>query len=139
MPFPVRGIQVDGGGEFCAEFEQACQQRKIPLIVLPPYSPKMNTRVEYVHGTCRREFYERTEMAADLKAVRRQWAEWEDTYHGVWPHESLGLKTPIESITPPSSSRARSHMSLYEGHPLCKSLLGWCGDGQIEIAGLYST
>lgn len=111
LPFPLRAIQVDGGGEFCAEFEAACQQRQIPLIVLPPYSPKLNTRVEYVHGTCRREFYECTEMAADLEGARRQWAEWEDTYNWVRPHESLGLKTPVQYISSRSSSRACSHMS----------------------------
>ncbi len=27
MPFPIRAVQVDGGSEFAAEFEQACQQR----------------------------------------------------------------------------------------------------------------
>ena len=48
----ARAIQVNGGSECCAEFEAACQQRQLPLIVLPPYSPKLNTRVEYVHGTC---------------------------------------------------------------------------------------
>lgn len=111
MPFPVRAIQVDGGSEFHAEFEQACQARAIPLIVLPPRSPKMNSRVEYVHGTCRREFYECTEMAADLEGARRQWSVWEDTYNRVRPHESLDLKTPIEYITRQSSSRACSHMS----------------------------
>ena len=110
MPFPVRAIQVDGGSEFCAEFEQACQTRGLPLIVLPPYSPKLNTRVEYVHGTCRREFYECTEMAANLEGARRQWTLWEDTYNRVRPHESLGLKTPIEYITEQSSSRACSQM-----------------------------
>ena len=40
------------------------QARETPLIVLLPHSPKMNTRVEYVHGTCRRELYECTKMAA---------------------------------------------------------------------------
>ena len=34
LPFPVRAVQVDGGSEFCAEFEAACQERKLPLIVL---------------------------------------------------------------------------------------------------------
>lgn len=111
LPFRVRAVQVDGGSEFCAEFEQACQERAIPLIVLPPYSPKLNTRVEYVHGTCRREFYECTEMAADLEGARRQWAEWEDTYNRVRPHQSLGLKTPIQYIKSRSSSRACSQMS----------------------------
>ena len=36
MPFPVRTIQVDGGSEFKADFERACQERDICLFVLPP-------------------------------------------------------------------------------------------------------
>ena len=40
-PFPVRAIQVDGGSEFQAAFEEACQQRGIRLFVLPPRSPKL--------------------------------------------------------------------------------------------------
>src|SRR6204780_1539263 len=35
MPFPIRAVQVDGGSEFAAEFEQACQQRGLHLFVLP--------------------------------------------------------------------------------------------------------
>ena len=38
MPFPVRAIQVDGGSEFQAGFEQACQQRDILLCPAPPSS-----------------------------------------------------------------------------------------------------
>ena len=58
MPFPVQAIQVDGGSEFMADFETACQTREIALYVLPPRSPKLNGRVERLHGTCRREFWE---------------------------------------------------------------------------------
>jgi putative transposase len=36
MPFPIRAVQVDGGSEFAADFEQACQQRGLHLFVLPP-------------------------------------------------------------------------------------------------------
>ena len=38
-PFPIRAIQVDGGSEFQALFEQACQQRRWRLFGLPPRSP----------------------------------------------------------------------------------------------------
>ncbi|MBC7217666.1 MAG: hypothetical protein H5U36_05860, partial [Candidatus Caldatribacterium sp.] len=38
-PFPVRGIQVDGGSEFYGEFEEACREYGIELFVLPPRSP----------------------------------------------------------------------------------------------------
>lgn len=33
MPFAIKAIQVDGGSEFEAEFEQDCQKRKIKLSV----------------------------------------------------------------------------------------------------------
>jgi putative transposase len=46
MPFPIRALQVDGGSEFAAQFEQACQQRSVHLFVLPPRSPKLNGAVE---------------------------------------------------------------------------------------------
>jgi transposase len=36
MPFPVKAIQVDGGSEFMAQFEEACRERGIHLFVLPP-------------------------------------------------------------------------------------------------------
>lgn len=52
MPFPVQAIQVDGGSEFMADFEEACQQRGIALYVLPPRSLKLNGRVERLNGTC---------------------------------------------------------------------------------------
>jgi hypothetical protein len=41
-PFSIRAIQVDGGGEFYAQFESACRERGILLFVLPPKSPKLN-------------------------------------------------------------------------------------------------
>jgi len=46
MPFPVRAIQVDGGAEFEAIFEEECQRRDIKLFVLPLRSPKPNGGVE---------------------------------------------------------------------------------------------
>ena len=32
MPFPVKAIQVDGGSEFMAEFEDVCQYKGILLL-----------------------------------------------------------------------------------------------------------
>ena len=39
LPVPLRAVQVDGGSEFMAEFEQTCQQRGVRLFVLPPAVP----------------------------------------------------------------------------------------------------
>jgi len=53
VPFKIKSIQVDGGSEFMAEFEDACQELNIPLIVLPPASPKYNGGVERANRTFR--------------------------------------------------------------------------------------
>ena len=37
--FVIKSVQVDGGSEFMAAFEDACAQLKIPLIILPPRKP----------------------------------------------------------------------------------------------------
>jgi putative transposase len=56
-PFKIESIQVDGGSEFMKEFEEACQEFKIPLYVLPPKRPQYNGGVERGNRTFREEFY----------------------------------------------------------------------------------
>ena len=46
MPVPVEAIQVDGGSELDAEFEQACQAKAIRLYELPPKRPQIHGAVE---------------------------------------------------------------------------------------------
>ena len=41
VPFRIEGIQVDGGSEFRAEFEDACRERNLCLFVLPPKRPRL--------------------------------------------------------------------------------------------------
>ena len=45
-PFAVQSIQVDGGSEFMAEFEEAGASQGIPLYVLPPDSPQLSGGVK---------------------------------------------------------------------------------------------
>lgn len=94
MPFPVQAIQVDGGSEFMAGFETACQARGIALYVLPPRSPKLNGRVERLNGTSRREFWECYEGDLDLPTLQQALREWEATYNTIRPHQALGYETP---------------------------------------------
>jgi hypothetical protein len=44
MPFKIDAVQVDGGSEFMAEFETACQQRAIKLYLIPPKTPRSMAR-----------------------------------------------------------------------------------------------
>lgn len=98
MPFPIRAVQVNGGSEFAAEFEQACQQRHLPLFVLPPRSPKLNGHVERAHRTHNEEFYEVTPDRWTLPELNRQLRAWEHTYNTVRPHQALGYATPLEFL-----------------------------------------
>jgi transposase InsO family protein len=97
-PFPVRAIQVDGGSEFQAAFEEACQQRGIHLFVLPPRSPKLNGHVERAHRTHTEEFYEVADLSWTVAEVNREALLWERIYNTVRPHQALGYKTPKQFL-----------------------------------------
>ena len=95
-PFEVRAIQVDGGSEFKAEFEAACQEKGLLLFVLPPRSPKLNGRVERAQRTHKEEFYQLLDPPDSLAELRSQLLEQEQRYNTYRPHQSLGYKTPQE-------------------------------------------
>ncbi len=94
MPFPVRAIQVDGGSEFKAQFELACQERGVRLFVLPPRSPKLNAYVERAQRTHREEFYQMLDPPDSLPRLRRRLKAWETVYNTIRPHQALGQRTP---------------------------------------------
>lgn len=94
MPFEVRAIQVDGGSEFRAEFEAACEQKGIRLFVLPPRSPKLNGRVERSNRTHKEEFYQLVDPPDSLAGLRAQLLKQELRYNTYRPHQALGYLTP---------------------------------------------
>lgn len=93
LPVPIAAIQVDGGSEFMADFETACQERGIRLFVLPPRSPKLNGCVERTNRTYRSEFYECYDGALDLPSLQSSLRDFERTYNHVRPHQALGYRT----------------------------------------------
>jgi Fe2+ or Zn2+ uptake regulation protein len=64
-PFKIHSIQVDGGSEFMAEFEDACAGLGISLMVLPPKRPTYNGGVERGNRIFREEFYANSNLLAD--------------------------------------------------------------------------
>ena len=98
MPFGVRAIEVDGGSEFEAYFEEECQRRNIKLFVLPPRSPKLNGGVERAHRTHAEEFYEVIDSSFDIADVRSKLPQWERTYNTLRPHQALGYLTPLKFL-----------------------------------------
>jgi transposase InsO family protein len=111
MPMPIRAIQVDGGSEFAAAFEQACQQQGIRLFVLPPHSPQLNGHVERANRTHTEEFYESYTGEFDLSTLRAAQRQWEHTYNAVRPHQALGYLTPAEFLAHYAAHGPLSHMS----------------------------
>jgi putative transposase len=98
MPFPIAALQVDGGSEFAAEFELACQQRNLPLFVLPPRSPKLNGQVERSHRTHHEEFYQVIPDRWNVAYLNPQLRRWEHIYNTVRPHQALRYLTPLEFL-----------------------------------------
>ena len=105
MSFPVRAIQVDGGSEFQAGFEQACQERGLRLFVLPPRSPKLNGAVERAQRTHTEEFYEINDFPLEIAPLNQQLRLWELTYNTVRPHQALGHLTPQQFLRQQQSQR----------------------------------
>jgi len=98
LPYPLRAIQVDGGSEFMAEFERACQEKGIRLFVLPPHSPKLNGHVERANRTHTEEFWECYDGDLELPSVQPALLAWERTYNTVRPHHSLQGRTPAQYL-----------------------------------------
>jgi len=112
LPFPLKAVQVDGGSEFMAEFETACQEKNIRLFVLPPRSPKLNGCVERAHRTHVEEFYQVYADDWEIPVMNQVLQEWERIYNQVRPHHSLDNLTPKEYIQShyPQFAPQLSHM-----------------------------
>lgn len=98
-PFKIKSIQVDGGSEFMAEFEQACKDLDIPLIVLPPAKPQYNGGVERSNRTFREELYNKPGLLADsIGALRAELKKALHKYNSFRPHKALDGLTPMEYL-----------------------------------------
>jgi putative transposase len=99
MPFPVKAIQVDGGSEFMAEFEESCQRKGLKLFALPPRSPKLNGSVERAQRTHTEEFYELSSADPTVAALGAELKVWQTVYNTIRPHQALGYLTPLQFVT----------------------------------------
>jgi len=109
MPFPVEAIQVDGGSEFKAEFEQACQTKGIRLYELPPQRPQINGAVERCNSSWRYEFYQCYDLPRSVEALNPILDSFQHLYNHHRPHGALAGRTPASYLqtrraneTPPS-------------------------------------
>jgi putative transposase len=97
-PFPIRCIQVDGGSEFKAEFEDECRARQLDLFVLPPKRPDLNGCVERAQSTGRYEFYAAYDLPHRLDKLQPFVDAFAHRFNHQRPHQALGDKTPAEYL-----------------------------------------
>lgn len=94
FPFKVKGIQVDGGSEFLAEFEQACKDKGLALFVLPPKRPDLNGAVERAQSSWRYEYYACHDLPHRLDRLNEHIDAFAHLYNHHRPHGALGGRTP---------------------------------------------
>lgn len=112
MPFAVSGIQVDGGSEFMAAFEQACRTKNLDLFVLPPKRPQLNGAVERCNGAWRYEFYAVHDLPHQIDRLQPFVDAFAHRYNHHRPHDALDGMTPAEYLSTFSyGDPPPSHMS----------------------------
>lgn len=112
MPFKIEAIQVDGGSEFMADFEEACRQRQLKLYLLPPKSPELNGAVERCNGSWRYEFYAVYDLPARVEDLNPLIHAFQHRYNTYRPHRALGGKTPAQYLAARRAQEAAvSHLA----------------------------
>jgi len=104
MPFPVKAIQVDGGAEFMAQFETACQAKGVALYALPPRRPQMNGAVERCNGAWRYEFYETYDLPSGVEELNPILDSFQHLYNHHRPRGALAGQTPANYLANRSAS-----------------------------------
>lgn len=90
-PYKPTELQVDGGSEFRAYFEESCKTNNIKLFVLPPRSPKLNAGVERFNQTLQDEYFLQNynELPTEVDLLNNKLFEWQKYYNEDRPHRSL--------------------------------------------------
>lgn len=82
-----------------AEFEEACAEMKLPLMVLPPRKPEYNGGVERGNRTFREEFYNRSDLLEDsVRGMQATLTKAIAKYNSYRPHRNLKGLTPMQYI-----------------------------------------
>jgi transposase InsO family protein len=111
-PFTITGIQVDGGSEFRADFENACQDKGLNLYVLPPKRPQLNGAVERCNGSWRYEFYAVYDLPHRIEKLQPLVDAFAYRFNHHRPHDALDGRTPADYLrTLSCGNLAASHMS----------------------------
>ena len=79
-------------------FEDACEERRVPLHVLPPRRPQWNGCVERANRSARIEFWSLYDGPLTVASVAPALARYEFFFNYERPHTSLAYRTPNEYL-----------------------------------------
>lgn len=97
FPYPIEAIQVDNGAEFKNVFEVACQEQRIALYTIPPYTPKYNASVERIHRTFKEQYYTKERPGITIEEANEDLQVFNRYYNFDRPHRALNLKSPMKN------------------------------------------
>jgi transposase InsO family protein len=106
-PFSITEIQSDNGSEFAHLFRDACATLRITHYHTYPHSPKMNGTIERFNRTLSEDciMRYRSVLRDDLLRFNTLLVEWLLWYNLERPHESLGMRSPMQYIVSTLSER----------------------------------
>ena len=110
VPFRIEGIQVDGGSEFRAEFEDACRERNLCLFVLPPKRPQLNGHVERAQGSWQIRVLRRRRPPVPPQTPPAPYRRLRPSLQSHKASPSPWRSTPAEYLSTISQEIAPSHM-----------------------------
>lgn len=106
LPFAIKQIQTDNGGEFSEAFSWHLEDLGINHRKTKVCSPEENGKVERSHRTDKEEFY-RVNRFVSIQHCIKLLKQWEKEYNSSRPHMGLGGKTPQEYL----AEKLKNHYS----------------------------
>ena len=94
----------------CADFEQGCADRNIPLFAPPQKRPQLKGCVERANGNARVEFRNRYDGDFTVEAANRALDNYRRFQRQIRTHQALDFMTPGEYLQKNKDSPSRSHM-----------------------------
>ncbi len=105
---PGQLVQIDGGSEFMAGFEDACRKLGVTLRVLPPRRPQWNGCVERAN---RIEFRNLLDCNLTVEAVSKRLLKHEFFHNHQRPHSAIDCRSPNDCLVAHEAAQPQCQMS----------------------------
>ena len=111
LPVPLESVQVDGGSEFMAGFEDACGKLGVALRVLPPRRSQWNGCVERANRAARIEFWNLLDCDLTVQAVSERLLKHEFLHNCIRPHSAIDCRSPNDCLVAHEAAQPQCQMS----------------------------